>query len=314
MGYPNKKFGKSLFCIASVLFLLMLSESSYGWPYPSGRWTSLVGRDLNGTTLNGIVLDGRSVVAVSLNPVESDNRISHKVRLKRTRFRGINPIGAVFTALLDDGNTIKLRIETMERSPQNNFKDVYFYTVTYPTQEGWLPLCGVDEAGNPLKAIPLIGHWDLGQGVAGGGSYLDNNQVFTFACEKFVIAKCVMAGYKPWSKTWICNQSGDCTIQSLAGHHQACTRLLRADYCGNGTSYTQDGVTINMYDGAGIRIDVNQWLFEAEWDENGAVCVVNERIIGMTPECIDYLRQEECGDFSHLFYGTLLFSEVIHEE
>ena len=35
---------------------------------------------------------------------------------------------------------------------------------------------------------------------------------------------------------------------SLASYHQACTRMARADYCGDGTSHTQDGTWIEYYD------------------------------------------------------------------
>ncbi|HEU4408415.1 MAG TPA: ADYC domain-containing protein [Polyangiaceae bacterium] len=39
---------------------------------------------------------------------------------------------------------------------------------------------------------------------------------------------------------------------TLQNHLVACTRMLRADDCGDGTSYTVNGTTINLYDGVVI--------------------------------------------------------------
>ena len=51
------------------------------------------------------------------------------------------------------------------------------------------------------------------------------------------IAKCVLWGYRPWA-----TYNGT----PLAQYHQACTRMVRADYCGTGTSYTVTGNRISV--------------------------------------------------------------------
>ena len=48
-------------------------------------------------------------------------------------------------------------------------------------------------------------------------------------------------------------------------------RMIRADYCGDGTSWTVNGRTIDLYDGLGINVDTSAWTFEAEWTPSGAV-------------------------------------------
>lgn len=56
--------------------------------------------------------------------------------------------------------------------------------------------------------------------------------------------------------------------------HTACIRALRADFCGDGTSHTIEGVTIDIYDPLGIQRSATLLEdVEAEWGESGATCV-----------------------------------------
>lgn len=85
-------------------------------------------------------------------------------------------------------------------------------------------------------------------------------------------------GYKPWKSL------PDGT--SLWDYHQACTRLLRADYCGNRHSRTRNGTLIDIYDRIGIQADepARGMSFEAAWGPGGAVCVRRPRLIELTTE------------------------------
>jgi hypothetical protein len=100
---------------------------------------------------------------------------------------------------------------------------------------------------------------------------------FTFACETGVIAKCVNWGYKPWAM-----KEG----RSLGELHQACTRMARADYCGNGRSHTKENTLIDMYDDLSVLTRATQaaggWVpergsFEAAWTTEGAWCLSRTR-------------------------------------
>jgi hypothetical protein len=80
-----------------------------------------------------------------------------------------------------------------------------------------------------------------------------------------VIAKCVNWGYAPWL-----------TDDDM---HAGCTRLARADYCGDGTPWTLDGTLINVFDRLGIQPEGTggNMTFEAAWGPSGAVCVARTR-------------------------------------
>ncbi len=111
--------------------------------------------------------------------------------------------------------------------------------------------------------------------------------MFTFACLKSPLAKCVRWGYKPWK-----------TVDgvSLRDYHLACVRMTRADYCGDGRHHTREGTFIEIYDRLGVlkREERPGVAFEAAWGPNGAV-FVNKPRYGEGPgalvgECPDRLR------------------------
>ena len=62
--------------------------------------------------------------------------------------------------------------------------------------------------------------------------------------------------------------------------YNACIRMVRADYCGNGTPTTKDGQRIDIYDDLGIQTHENETAmdFEAGWSADGAVCVRHIRV------------------------------------
>lgn len=290
-----------------------------------GTMKNLVGRDLNGTSTTGIDLDGRQVESVSLHNVQRAGETLSAVWLEGGELQAVSQsgrkfkrwalVGAEFEATLDDGLPLSIRIDAIERAHGKGLQGVYRYLVTYEAAGGQRePLCGRDDDGLPIRALPLAGRWNLAEGVPGGGSHVDDPDAFTFACEGFTLAKCVEGGYPPWREVLVCEPGQGCERTSLAAHHQACTRLLRADYCGDGVSHTHDHVWINMVDGLGIRVDEDSWAFEAEWDAAGATCVRTTRSPGnAAPACFEYLQSDECGDPVHFDQGSLLYSEVTPE-
>ena len=294
------------------------------------KWAiELIGHGLNGISLNDETQ--HLVVAVSLDAVTLKKGKVLDLHLKRTRFyEPKKKSGALeevkhkkleearFTGYLEDGTEIALRIEGSKKV--KDLPETYrVYEVVYQSGETWEPLCGTDEeTGEPIQAVALGGTWEYEVGVDDGGAWIPNPRLFTFACEGFVLAKCVELGYMPWADGQICDTEDpedSCIEATLASRHQACTRALRADYCGDGSSHTVDGVLVNLYDGIGIRGDAEDWLLEAEWDADGARCVVAARVAALpTPPCIATLELPECGNPVHFEEGALLFTEVDIED
>ena len=279
-----------------------------------GNWVSLAGRDLNGVSLNGASLDGHKVTSVSLEGIQVKGKSLGKAWLWGSRLFPLlgNGMfkGAELTAKLDDGKTVGLRVDSVTKGTSKANKDIYYYLVSYPTQSGYRPLCGLDPQGQPVPAIPLRGRWDYRQGVAGGGDHINDSDSFTFACVGHVLAKCAEAGYKPWRDMLICIKKEGCKKVNMAQHHQACTRLLRADYCGDGTSHTINNKDVNMYDALGLRTDSEEWGFEAEWDAKGAICADTTRLPNTTLKCAAQLNESSCGSPNNFTNGTVLFSEI----
>lgn len=281
----------------------------------------LAGRDLNGTALNGKVLDGHIPTGISADGATLDGAPMQSTSLVGSELQGVDAkgkhkhgdkmVGAVFHAILDDAESLEMRLDSLEAGTHKWDQDVMRYEVSYPTQNGRMPLCGVGADGKPIKVIVLSGRWDYAQGAPSGGSHVEDPAAYTFACDEYALAKCVELGYKPWQPAKACVAGQKCQKITLADLHQSCTRMLRADYCGDGTSYTVDGTELNAYDAFGIRTDAMAWAIEAEWAPAGALCVARERIPSAgTPPCAAALDTPACGDPAHLGTGALLISEI----
>ncbi|ESA37947.1 secreted protein [Leptolyngbya sp. Heron Island J] len=165
------------------------------------------------------------------------------------------------TSFDEKGQARTFKINDVQLDPQDNEQEIYLYTVLYQGAHNrngstWHNLC-LPDADGMAKAIPLSGRWDV------TGAHIDDGSI-TFACTNGAVAKCVRWGYKPWKTL---------KGESLRDYHQACTRMVRADYCGNGTGHTQNGTAIDVYDRLGVqqRTQDNGMAPEASWDANGVV-------------------------------------------
>ena len=180
--------------------------------------------------------------------------------------------------VVEGGRDLKLKIARVDLDRQDPEREIYLYTILYRDRvsEQWQNYCQPDR-DNVAKAIPLSGSWDR------TGKHHENGRI-TFACTNGVLAKCVRFGYKPWK-----------TVQgrSLRDFHQACTRMVRADYCGNGRAHTKDGTAIDIYDRLSIQTRTPQsgMILEAAWSPDGAVFIDRTR----WPESLAQIEQE-CPD------------------
>jgi hypothetical protein len=245
---------------------------------------SLNGISLNGISLNGISLNGISLNGISLNGISLNGTSLNGISLNGISLNGTDFIGAHLSAHLSNGDHLHLRLGDIAPLTGAN-ADVLAYEVFARGDDAWVPLCGYDTDGTVKRALIMAGAWDPITGAWTDGG------VVSFACRKASIAKCVEFGYKPWL--------------GLADHHLACVRMLRADYCGDGTPHTITGTPINLYDNAGIQLDTADWPVDAEWTPDGAMCVNHTRG-GAPPPCYAAKYRATCGSFDG---GALLIDE-----
>lgn len=263
----------------------------------------LEGRVVNGRVINGRVINGRLIngtgfsgyiTSVSLDHVLLNGAYVNGVTLAQSKFAsgrvsGAAFNGATFDATLSDGHLIPVRITSVRQVAS----DLWAYNVSYQTDQGWLPTC-LDAVGAPAEAYPLNGVWNYSEGVVGGGSRTTPAGKFTFACRATgALGKCVDFGYVPWrsvSKT------------SLLAYHDSCVRAVRADWCGDGRSGTQDGNVINLFDRLQVQQDTELWPGEAEWSPSGATCLNKIRLAAgalrgeVFPDCAKIKQKDICGN------------------
>ena len=255
--------------------------------------TVLNGVSFNGVSFNGVSFNGSRLDGVRLEPLQLanlhlDGHALSGVSLVGSVLSGTRPggaaasgsalAGAELPATLSDGTHLTLHLDAVAASPIDPALSLYTVSTTLPGSAARHPLCGLDAAGAPVQAIPLEGSWDESAGTPTGGAHLEDPTVFTFACNGHALAKCVELGYAPWATVTECRTPGTCHALSLAPFHQACTRMLRADYCGDGTPTTRDGTLVDVWDDEGIQGDEDSaWAFEGEWGEGGATCVMSTR-------------------------------------
>jgi hypothetical protein len=195
----------------------------------------------------------------------------------------------VFTIRFDSAS-----LDSSAKIPQGQQNDVWKYNVL-ARQEGqtpalsFQPIC-LTETGLPDQAIMLSNRWDPVT-----ANRIDQQNVITFACRDFALGKCAHLGYRPWAKGTSCSGSGSnrkCADIALTDHHQSCVRMMRADYCGNGKSYTVNGTLIDIYDylNPPIQVPETDWDIEARWTPTGAICINEPR----HPELVGKWRRPDC--------------------
>jgi hypothetical protein len=245
---------------------------------------SVNGTSLNGISVNGISVNGTSVNGISVNGISVNGTSINGISVNGISVNGTDFIGAHLTAALSNGESLELRIDDVATLTGDN-ADVATYAVSAAIASGWTPLCGNEPDGAVVLALAVPGTWNLTT-----GAWSDTGD-FSFACRHASVAKCVEFGYK--------------ASAGYADHHHACVRMLRADYCGDGTPHTITGTPINLYDNAFVQLDTEAWPVDAEWGPDGALCVNHNRG-GIQPPCYAEKYTATCGSFSS---GALLIDE-----
>jgi hypothetical protein len=129
----------------------------------------------------------------------------------------------------------------------------------------WTNICEPDRDQRRLALF--IAGYDVAD-----GSQVRAPERVSLTCSAGVQGKCLRAGYLPWD-----DSRGPGTGQEL---FQTCTRMFRADYCGDGIGWTRNGMAIDLFDRANIQRPAMPATmpFEAAWGPKGAVCVHHTRV------------------------------------
>ena len=165
-----------------------------------------------------------------------------------TVLHGAELEGTVVHLVLGGNRAVPVRLAAIRRDPDDRAILQHDFQIRNPDGQ-WQPFC----TGFPL-ALPA-GH-------------PGRNGDITLVCSSGAVGKCVRFGYKPWK-------------EELLPYHAACVHAVRADYCGDGTAHTRDGVLIDIYDRLGIQkpstLGDGGYAFEAGYARDGAVCVASTR-------------------------------------
>jgi hypothetical protein len=180
-------------------------------------------------------------------------------------------VGAVLQGAASNGESVEVALCGAQPTAEDPSQVWYQIEVWNKNSASWENPCIATGRVPSPRALAVPGVWDK------SGAHSEEGGKFTFACENGAIAKCVNWGYKPWAKKG---------RSSLADLHQACTRMARADYCGDGRSHTREDNLIDMYDGLSVLTrttessaawDVKRASFEAAWSAEGATCLSRTR-------------------------------------
>ena len=156
----------------------------------------------------------------------------------------------------------RVRIEAVEERD-----GVWLHTFSAQRTDGtWANICRLGPDGR-RAGFPIAGHatedGTLAEAAPG---------VFEITCTAGAQGKCVRFGYRPWETS----PDG----RSMRPLYNACIRMVRADYGGQGDGTTRDGVLIDIYDDLKIQTAelIDGQDFEAAWTSEGAVCVRHVRV------------------------------------
>ena len=183
---------------------------------------------------------------------------------------GTKLIGAVLIATYAD-QTVRARIAGITADDRDPSGEVLLYDLRTVAADGSeTSLCSPDPDGRQL-GFPLAIE-SRPDGIRNSG----DPARFELVCTSGAEGKCVRFGYAPWRNA----PDG----RPMLDWYNACVRMVRADYCGDGRGFTRNGTLIDIYDRINVqRPEANTLLkFEAAWGPGGAVCVAHTRIPELT--------------------------------
>ncbi|MBI2882962.1 MAG: hypothetical protein HYY11_03485 [Candidatus Methylomirabilis oxyfera] len=233
------------------------------------RMTILLHHWLTSSCLVTFIVLGGGVMQASAQ----GQPVAASIDLEGTGFHVTLPDGRVLRspelvgAVLGLRSGLRVRIDAVEQDRDHRGRPLWLHTLSAEQVDGtWQNLCRVGPDGRRAGfAVP--GHQTADGRLAEAGP-----GVFELTCTGGALAKCVRFGYAPWGL----RPDGG----AMRDLFNACVRMVRADYGGDGWGSTRDGMLIDIYDVWEIRTPdrLEEHEFEAGWTPNGAVCVHHVRV------------------------------------
>jgi len=177
---------------------------------------------------------------------------------------GPDLIGFTLTVADDQGIAVDIRIDGAVNDNRGTGIDWLYDLRKQDVTGNWIHYCDAAANGAQL-GFPVAGWTDR------SGEFQPSDNAMTLSCTGGAIAKCIRMGYAPWRDNLV-------DIPRL-DHFRACTRMIRADYCGTGKTHTKEGTPVNVYDRQTLHRagSAPGMSFEAAWGPDGAVCVAKTR-------------------------------------
>ena len=179
--------------------------------------------------------------------------------------RSADLIGATLTI-----GTVNVRLDAVDRDPGSRDEVLRHRFAVIGSDGARAELCEPDPDGDRW-AIPVV----------------DEHGQVQLVCSSGAIVKCVRWGYPP----------------AMRALHQACVRMVRADYGGDGATATRDGTRIAFCDRSGVHRCSDGGVLEAAWSPAGAICVAHpripelvtlDRLAGRYPQLAGHLGGDAC--------------------
>ena len=163
----------------------------------------------------------------------------------------------------------------------------YGFSRYEPSVDAWVNLCPGQDLDETSVVFIEDETYDLH--AAGVGAASAASDTVTLGCRGHALAKMKLLGYEPTSPYFT----------SSPEERVATLRMVTADYCGDGSSYTQFGTAVDWTDTPGhVQYDASTMgtYIEAEWDETGATCFMQPRVQGNLPACNNNKTIAKCID------------------
>jgi len=274
-----------------------------GWPPPGGTLNTA---SLGTTPLMRLLLPGYP--GANGNNVRTSDAVIHSVELMRSRsFEEVTSISAISGELsitTDDGDF--RGADLIDSRWWLDEQKTRYITITdygeaagfkgYQFEHHWT----VSGPANPMICTPDVdgNHWAYVVGdvlVQPTGSITNDPGALLIACSSGALGKAITWGFTPWDET---NQTLDL--------YQTGVRTVMADYCGDGSSYTEDGTLIQVHNDLAGQGFVNPTTEnEAVFGPDGALCLSEPRAASHAPDC----EIPVCGDEVEI---DLLMTESFH--